>query len=140
MERSCGKENEEEKEENEGTDEEGEGRQAEREQNRGSITILVVNLSVVIQEGGTVGDKFHREHRPPLLRNQFETCTPAAPFLPSLPPPRSPPRWLGSLLPPSPLYPPFDWRDKSLRLTGSRRITGTGDIYARLAHRPGHYP
>lgn len=116
----------------------GEGRQAEREQNRGSITILVVNLSVVIQEGGTVGDKFHREHRPPLLRNQFETCTPAAPFLPSLPP--SPPRWLGSLLPPSPLYPPFDWRDKSLRLTGSRRITGTGDIYARLAHRPGHYP
>lgn len=38
--------------------------------------------------------------------------------------PSLPPRWLGWL------YPPFDWRDKSLRLTGSRRITGTGDIYA----------
>lgn len=65
---------------------------------------------------------------------------PRRPLPPVSSSPRSPPRWLGSLLPPSPLYPPFDWRDKSLRLTGSRRITGTGDIYARLAHRPGHYP
>lgn len=95
-----------------GGDKRDSGKRAERRS-----TILVVNLSVVIQEGGTVGDKFHREHRPPLLRNQFETCTPAAARL-------SPPRWLDWL------YPPFDWRDKSLRLTGSRRITGTGDIYA----------
>lgn len=95
-----------------GGDKRDSGKRAERRS-----TILVVNLSVVIQEGGTVGDKFHREHRPPLLRNQFETCTPAAARL-------SPPRWLDWL------YPPFDWRDKSLRLTGSCRITGTGDIYA----------
>lgn len=113
------KRNEEEKEERikgwtgeRGGDKRDSGKRAERRS-----TILVVNLSVVIQEGGTVGDKFHREHRPPLLRNQFETCTPAAARL-------SPPRWLDWL------YPPFDWRDKSLRLTGSRRITGTGDIYA----------
>ena len=38
-----------------------------------------------------------------------------------------------------PLIYPYD-RRKSLRLTGSRRITGTRDIYASSPRRPGHYP
>lgn len=82
---------------------------AEREQKGGVVVVvLLVNLSVVIQEGGTVGDKFHREHRPPLLRNQFETCTPAA--APVSPPGHRLAGWAGCFHPPPPV--------STLRLAG----------------------
>lgn len=139
----------------------GSGRARQREKEREEAAACqkersLLNLSVVIPEGGTeAGDKFHRERRPLSRTSTRNVSADAGRGIGrvngwlvgrgdrAIHPPSFTHQPLFSVLPPFTLASssrPSRPRRKSLRLTGSHGITGTRDIYASAARRPGHYP